>query len=175
MCDTRCNSLSAEARYARPSSPDIVGRIKYSRFIIASSGLLISCAIVAAIRPVAGSFSACKTDCSRRLAKAVPRQGMGRQLSRKQAQQRRSPCGQYVDLSREPRLNNLPSNGSRSNLRICRQPVVVNSEEPRENSRVQPEGDHEIFDQSILNRFFRLPGMTLIFAHPLPARSIPRR
>ena len=50
-----------------------MGRIRYIRFTTASSGLLISCAMVAAMRPVAAIFSACNRDCSSRRRTEISR------------------------------------------------------------------------------------------------------
>ena len=61
----------AEVIYA--SRIVVMGRRRYSRFITASRGLLISCAMVAAMRPVAAIFSACNRDCSIRLRTEMSR------------------------------------------------------------------------------------------------------
>ena len=64
MCPTRCSSRSAISISMRQESCECSARAKYSRLVTASSGLLISWAIVAASRPAAASFSVLRSASS---------------------------------------------------------------------------------------------------------------
>ena len=71
---TRANSACAMSTYLRVSASRVGERpIRYTRLVIASRGLLISCAMVAAMRPVLASFSVMRSASSDRFRSPISR------------------------------------------------------------------------------------------------------